>query len=135
MEDADLEWDARIPEPPRPSELSASYDSITKSSGSSESSESVEEGVSLLGKDSKQVATYGATESLGREQDVVAESDEIDAQRTPRAIAAVISVLLVGENPRAEIFHAICFNKFGHRCFYLERRWKSCAGHIWNDIL
>jgi hypothetical protein len=135
MEDADLERDARIPEPPRPSELSASHDSLTHYSGSSESSELVGEGVSLLGKDSKQVVTYGATESVGGEQDVVAEVDEVDAQRTPRAIAAVISVLLVGKNPRAEISHAICFNKFGHRCFYLERRWKSCAGHIWNDIL
>jgi len=135
MEDADLEWDARIPEPPRPSERSASYDSITKFSRSSESSESIGEGASLLGKDSDQVATYGATESVGEEQDVVAESDEIDAQRTPRAIAAVISVLLVGENPPSEALRSTCFNKLVYRCLYFQCRWKSCAGHIWNDIL
>jgi hypothetical protein len=104
MEDADLEWDARIPEPPRPTELPANYESITTVSGSSESSKLVLERGFLLGKDSELVATYGATEFSEGEQNVVSGSDEIVAQSTPRAIAAVISVLLVGETPPRRIF-------------------------------
>jgi hypothetical protein len=96
MGDADLEWDAMTPQPPRPAGLSENYDTITTSS---ESSESISERESLLGIDNKQAGTYGATEITGGEQDVVAESDgTTEVQNTPRAIAAVISVLLVGKD-------------------------------------
>jgi len=97
MANSDLEWDGLTPQPPRPTGVPEDYDPI---STSSESSESNSERGSLLGKDSKQISNYGAAEVVRGEQDVLAESDGTKTvQQTPRAIAAVISVLLVGENP------------------------------------
>jgi hypothetical protein len=96
MADTDLEWDAMTPQPPRLTGITENYDSITTSS---ESSESISERESLLGIDNKQSGTYGATEIIRGEQNVVAESDgTTQVQNTPRAIAAVISVLLVGKD-------------------------------------
>jgi hypothetical protein len=64
---------------------------------SSESSESVSERASLLGPDSKQVESYKSTEMVGGAEYVVAEGESmIQEQKTPKAIAAVIGVLLVG---------------------------------------
>ncbi len=95
MANGDLEWDGITPQPPRPTGTPEDYGST---SISSESSESISESASLLKSDSKQVANYGTAEIVGDEQDVVAESDgAIEVLRTPKAIAAIISVLLVGE--------------------------------------
>ena len=97
MANTDLEWDGLTPQPPRPTDVPAGYDSTHISSESSESSESISESASLLGKDNKQVSNYGAAEIVGGEQDVLVESNgTIEVQKTPRDIAAVISVLLVG---------------------------------------
>jgi hypothetical protein len=91
MENTDVEWDAIVP---RPANTIENYDSAITSS---ESSESVSERASLLGPDSKQVESYKSTEIVGGAEDVVAESEStIQEQKTPKAIAAVIGVLLVG---------------------------------------
>ncbi|KAN0092359.1 MFS general substrate transporter [Hyaloscypha variabilis] len=92
MANTDPEWDGLTPQPPRPTDDAENNDSNI----SSESSESISERGSLLGKDNKQVG-YGATEVRGEESDVIAESDgTTEIQKTPKAIAAMISVLLVG---------------------------------------
>jgi len=97
MENADLECDRMASQSPRPTGIPGHDDSINTSS---ESSESISERCSLLGRDSKQVGNYGATEIPGEQQDVVAENGgTTEVQHTPGAIAAVISVLLVGERP------------------------------------
>lgn len=92
MAEPDVEWDGINPHVPRPVGDRAPHETTT----SSESSESISETGSLLGKDNKQ-AGYGTTEIAGGDE-VVAEESEgaVKAQNTPRAIAAVISVLLVG---------------------------------------
>jgi hypothetical protein len=96
MESADLEWDGMTPQPPRSASAYDSYDSI---STSSESSKTISETRSLLGKDNNQVVNYGTTDIPEGEPDAIAESDGIsELQHTPSAIAAVISVLLVGED-------------------------------------
>jgi hypothetical protein len=98
MANTDPEWDGLTPQPPRPIDDAENNDSNI----SSESSESISERGSLLGKDNKQVG-YGATEVRGEESDVIVESDgTTEVQKTPKAIAAMISVLLVGEDPRSD---------------------------------
>jgi hypothetical protein len=97
MENTDLEWDGMASQSPRTTGVPDNDDSI---STSSESSESISERRSLLGEGSKQVENYGGTEIPGEQQDAVAENDETtEVQHTPGAIAAVISVLLVGGDP------------------------------------
>jgi hypothetical protein len=91
MENQDVEWDAIVP---RPANTAYNYDSAVISS---ESSESVSEGASLLGIDNKQIGNYKSTEIVGSGDDVVVESEStLQEQNTPKAIAAVIGVLLVG---------------------------------------
>jgi hypothetical protein len=111
MENADLECDGMASQSHRPTGVPDHAGSINTSS---ESSESISERRSLLGKDSKQVGNYGATEIPGEQQDVVAENGgTTEVQHTPGAIAAVISVLLVGEGPLsiARYDLLICFSK------------------------
>jgi hypothetical protein len=91
MENTDVEWDAIVP---RPANTVGNHQSTITSS---ESSESVSESASLLGPDSKQVGNYKSAEIVGGVEDVVAEGEStIREQKTPKAIAAVIGVLLVG---------------------------------------
>ena len=99
MANTDLEWDGIASQAPRPTDNVGTYHS---SSISSESSESISETNSLLGKDNKQAGTYGATEIHRAEPEVIAETDGTTVVlRTPKAIAAVIGVLLVGEDSSA----------------------------------
>jgi len=91
MENTDVEWDAIVPRPANTVENHQS--TITPS----ESSESVSESASLLGPDSKQVGNYKSAEIVGGAEDVIVEVEStIQEQKTPKAIAAVIGVLLVG---------------------------------------
>ena len=95
MANTNVEWDGITSQAPRPTDDDGIYHS---SNISSESSESISESDSLLGKDNKQAGSYGATEIRGEEPEVVAESDgTTEVQKTPKAIAAMIGVLLVGE--------------------------------------
>ena len=92
--DPDLEWDGIAPPPPRNTGTHENYDSAITSS---ESSESISERASLLDSDNKQVGNYKSTEIGGAEQDFAEEGEgAVKVQKTPKAIAAVISVLLVG---------------------------------------
>ena len=91
MKNQDVEWDAIVP---RPANAAENYGSAVTSS---ESSESVSESASLLGPDSKQVGNYKSAEIVGGAEDVIVEVEStIQEQKTPKAIAAVIGVLLVG---------------------------------------
>ncbi len=91
MTDPDVEQDAIAPQPPQENHGTA----IT----TSESSETLSERASLLGLDNKQVGNYKSIEIAEAGQDAADENEgTVEVQKTPRAIAAVISVLLVGNS-------------------------------------